>query len=1047
MNFDPLLVQRLTRPLKHPGVTNHRMVGGLLERFQALENRLPLLDQQLSRWSTIVELDAEQVPIVYAQSPELDDQVGDNFRGDFVAKKEEVRSPVQKSIKSITNAEIPIVEKSTVEKGSMDVIVSPITTEIDNALDASIIQQETQQEIPSSPIASVEVSSSIPAIASSSVQELSFVQLSPQNSDSPTIAQGLPIASEALPKTSVLPTESIQKEQSLSLNQSSDYLHSPNISTVQPVSDAQPELVQPLVIQSVSEGIIQARHDQVAPSSFYASENATEKATAATELTIASPVNNQIAIEGDTASDVRHMLQQEITSSPIAAVEASVMPLMAITPEKSPAMIGDLDMLILQAQRETGTTLSKMISDSENPKELIKSKSQPTKNNKRSLDSKNLKNADISINQISTPRHPNINNQTLATSVSENKSTSDDFVVNPITTEVASALDVSLVMQEISSDSSNSVVAPVTSIQAIALDTTPITINAVSDPVIQAKEDVSARARSPINPVSESIGFTSVIATSEPELSFVQIPQNLDSSSTDQGAFITSESLPKVSILFKDSPQTLSKESTQKVQPLSYNPDLPQIPIIPISNPLSTLLSEPLSFAPNISSASSENQLSSSQIQQITPVNTEKSEHYQPTVQIVSEAQPELAQPLVIQPVNEGIIQARYDSAAPSIINAQPVIPTIADPWLGSLPEVSEISWTSSSENPQNLMPIVSTDPITLPLPSINTSIESSSVESPTLIKVRKIDAQITQNSPDSLVQKIIQEPIFFEQKLEPTFEPANLEVSTVYPNLATQNIDNPTVVNDTLTYTQAIYPSQDSLVFTPSNPNPVNENIAVAAPITSKTNNPKTNKAPNSSLSNDTQQQINSSPVRVQIVREKVSTSNSSLPLARETAQDSQLKLTSVNDNLDRSSPAQSPVVPTVQAIVEVSEQPFEPLLLSRRSSNATASDMTGNYPNQSHPNSKAIANSNNITTYPTSNSSNQNHLSTQSAPAQSSTVTNPSHQVPSTVVRPQNIPELKESNSANIINMDLLVDQVERKIIKRLIVEGERRGKRKWL
>jgi len=49
MNFDPRLVQRLTRPLKRPGVTNHRMSEGLLERFQALENRLPLLDQQLNR--------------------------------------------------------------------------------------------------------------------------------------------------------------------------------------------------------------------------------------------------------------------------------------------------------------------------------------------------------------------------------------------------------------------------------------------------------------------------------------------------------------------------------------------------------------------------------------------------------------------------------------------------------------------------------------------------------------------------------------------------------------------------------------------------------------------------------------------------------------------------------------------------------------------------------------------------------------------------------------------------------------------------------------
>jgi hypothetical protein len=44
---------------------------------------------------------------------------------------------------------------------------------------------------------------------------------------------------------------------------------------------------------------------------------------------------------------------------------------------------------------------------------------------------------------------------------------------------------------------------------------------------------------------------------------------------------------------------------------------------------------------------------------------------------------------------------------------------------------------------------------------------------------------------------------------------------------------------------------------------------------------------------------------------------------------------------------------------------------------------------------------------------------------------------------MRPQNIPEVKEAN----INMDLLVAQVERKIMKRLVVEGERRGKRKWL
>jgi hypothetical protein len=45
---------------------------------------------------------------------------------------------------------------------------------------------------------------------------------------------------------------------------------------------------------------------------------------------------------------------------------------------------------------------------------------------------------------------------------------------------------------------------------------------------------------------------------------------------------------------------------------------------------------------------------------------------------------------------------------------------------------------------------------------------------------------------------------------------------------------------------------------------------------------------------------------------------------------------------------------------------------------------------------------------------------------------------------MKTQNNPEMRETNE---INIDLLVAKVERKIIQRLIVEGERRGKRKWL
>jgi hypothetical protein len=206
------------------------MSEGLLERFQALENRLPLLDQQLNRWSTIVELDAEQVPIVYAQSSELDNQAVDDLQGAFVGAKQEMRSPISNSVKiskTLTNQDSQqdlkqdsqphhpntaqqTSEISISEDLTTDVIVKVIANEVDSPSDVMPI---VQQEIPSIPIASSEpvvlakedlsinarsvdpVSESIsfiPAIASSE-QKLSFVQL-PQNLDSTLLDRGLPIS-------------------------------------------------------------------------------------------------------------------------------------------------------------------------------------------------------------------------------------------------------------------------------------------------------------------------------------------------------------------------------------------------------------------------------------------------------------------------------------------------------------------------------------------------------------------------------------------------------------------------------------------------------------------------------------------------------------------------------------------------------------------------------------------------------------------------------------------------------------------------------------
>lgn len=1013
MNFDPRLVQRLTRPLKHPGVTNHRMAEGLLERFQALANRLPLLDRQMSRWSTVVELDAEQVPIVYAQSFAGDREVED-LQETLGETKQEVRSPAQKNVK---NADLP-------------------------------------KQISSSAIDSGEAAGFVPTIASSAPElssELSFVQLL-QNSDAQsTMERGLPIPSEpSLPKVSSLPTNlATDLPTDLSTDISTEAIPTapkiPSIPIVQVVSNALPEIaqdsiqaptqalvqpsiqdsgqalvqpsIQPLGIQTVSENVIQARYDP-SPSISHATEDSTDTIG----LAIANPITTSIATKVDAASEAGIIVQQETSSSPIDAGETPVNLIPAIA-EIAPAMIGVVDMPIIPALRESESATGKMSSDSESPKDFTTTKttkSQSTKSQRRSLDSNSLKN-----------------------------------VVTAIATGSNSALDASLVMQEIPSNAT----------KAIA-ETTPITINAVSEPVIQAKEDLRAKARSPIVPLSEPISeaiaetisglisgltpepisFNSAIAPSgqEPsqELSLVQFSQNSDSTLMGQRLPITSEPLPKTSSL----PTDLSTEATPTQQTLIPIPDLPQIPIVTISNPPPRLSSEPLRFPANIdldiNSERSEQQISSSQVQQINTANTEPVDHPPTIVQVASEAPPETFQPLVMQPVSEDVIQARYDSAAPSIINAQPL--------LASLPEVAEIPLTSPNDS-QNSMPIVNAAPIVPSLPSIAPSITGSTFEPSTLFKVNKIDTQTTQNSPDALVPKIMQEPSFFEQ--------TNAELSTVHPSFTTQNGDNSTIENATMPSPQTDYSSQDSLdslIFTASNPTPVNANQANEAnKIVTISINPNTPKSPDAKPSNNPQKQPNSPTLKTQIVREKVSTSNFALSLARENNQISPPIVTSTTNNFvapsSVASSAQSPTFPTVQAIVEISEQAFEPLLLSRHNVSSSASEMIGNYPNQSAPNARAIANSSNRSTYPTSTSSTQNNLSTQLPPVHSTATTNNFNPDSPTLIRPQNIPELKEANSTNTINMDvnmdLLVAQVERKIIKRLIVEGERRGKRKWL
>ncbi|MBD2449055.1 hypothetical protein H6G76_18220 [Nostoc sp. FACHB-152] len=61
------LVNRLSRPLRQPGMMKMAMSQRIINRCDRFLNRLPLLNQQMQRWGNTNTLSSEPVPIVYAQ--------------------------------------------------------------------------------------------------------------------------------------------------------------------------------------------------------------------------------------------------------------------------------------------------------------------------------------------------------------------------------------------------------------------------------------------------------------------------------------------------------------------------------------------------------------------------------------------------------------------------------------------------------------------------------------------------------------------------------------------------------------------------------------------------------------------------------------------------------------------------------------------------------------------------------------------------------------------------------------------------------------------
>ncbi|MDB9447346.1 hypothetical protein, partial [Anabaena sp. CS-542/02] len=102
-HLNPQLVKRFHNLLTKPGVINIRMVRNIIERSPDLFHRLPLLAQQMQRWSTTIDLKSESTPIIYIQNQYHKNQA-----------TEAINSSLSSSYINQINQQLPVVKAKAI---------------------------------------------------------------------------------------------------------------------------------------------------------------------------------------------------------------------------------------------------------------------------------------------------------------------------------------------------------------------------------------------------------------------------------------------------------------------------------------------------------------------------------------------------------------------------------------------------------------------------------------------------------------------------------------------------------------------------------------------------------------------------------------------------------------------------------------------------------------------------------------------------------------------------------------------------------------------
>ena len=111
------LVNRLTRPIRQPGMMKMAMGQNIINRCDRFLNRVPLLNQQMQRWGNNITFSSNDVPIVYAQPTSLTSERGvesreQSFQPTVSGDKSSV-PPIQRKVDSSQASSVHIQNTET----------------------------------------------------------------------------------------------------------------------------------------------------------------------------------------------------------------------------------------------------------------------------------------------------------------------------------------------------------------------------------------------------------------------------------------------------------------------------------------------------------------------------------------------------------------------------------------------------------------------------------------------------------------------------------------------------------------------------------------------------------------------------------------------------------------------------------------------------------------------------------------------------------------------------------------------------------------------